>query len=186
MLSQHALSAGWRWAFAPPAVSATKQHTIQCESMAAFSYTDLHMHSPGLWVLVSITVWVVLSIVRKRLRSGRRTGELSPVACITVTPVSVPLSWVRRRVGLVLLLLIVPQKAISVFVFVSVGVTARVVPGVTSVIHDDPLLPEVNSSVFTVNPCRFCFQLRHASQSTSTTATSFHEKLTAADNKSAW
>lgn len=87
------------------------------------------------WWPVSIVV--LLAVVMILLRSGRRTRDVRSVAGVRVTPVAVPLSGVLWRVVLVPVLLRVPGVALSVFS--SVGVTTRVGPGVTSVIHDDPL-----------------------------------------------
>lgn len=91
----------------------------------------------------------ILSAVRILLRSGRKIGELSPVAGVWMSPVPVPLSGVRWWVALVPVLLRIPVVVLSVLC--SVGMTARVRLGVTSVIHDDPftqdqptLTPEVN------------------------------------------
>lgn len=73
---------------------------------------------------------MLLHAVKILVRSGWRAGEVSPVP--------VPLSGVQRRLVLVLLL-VVPVVVLSVFG--SMGVGARVGPGATSLIHDDPLLP---------------------------------------------
>lgn len=86
----------------------------------------------------SIAIRILLSAVRILLRSGRRTGELSPVASIRMSPVPVPLSGVHWWVALVPVLLRIPVVVLSVFG--SVGVTARLGPGLrSSVIHDDLL-----------------------------------------------
>lgn len=85
------------------------------------------------WTAIAIRI---LSVVRILLRPGRRTGELSPVAGVRVSPVPVPLSGVRWWVALVPVLLRIPVIVLSVLC--SVGMTARLGLGVTSVIHDDP------------------------------------------------
>lgn len=92
---------------------------------------------PGLGSLVfwrAIAVRILLRVVRILVWSGRRTSEVSPVSGISLSPVPVPLSGVRWWVALVPVLLSMPVVVLSVFG--SVGVTARVGPVVTSVIHD--------------------------------------------------
>lgn len=87
---------------------------------------------------MAIAIRILLSAVRILLGPGgsRRTGEMRPVAGIRMSPVPVPLSGVRRWVALVPVLLRVPVVVLSVLR--PVGVTGRVGPGVTSVIHGDP------------------------------------------------
>lgn len=105
-----------------------------------WSITVPWVHKPGLGSLVfraAMAIGVLLCVVRILLRSGRRTGEMSPVVGIRMSPVPVPLSRVRCRVILVPVLLGIPVVVLSFFG--SVGLMARVGPGATSVIHDDPL-----------------------------------------------
>lgn len=83
--------------------------------------------------IVLSVVRILLSVVRILLLSGRWIGVVSPVVGIRLSPVSVPLSGVRRLIAVVPVLLRIP-----VSVFSSVRVLDGVGPGVTPVFHDDP------------------------------------------------
>lgn len=100
---------------------------------------------PGLGSLVlrmSIAMIVLLTVVRMLVLSDRRAGVLTPVVSLRMSPVPVPVSGVRRWwwVALVHVLLSIPVVVLSVLC--SVGVTTRILPGMTSGvasgIHDAP------------------------------------------------
>lgn len=96
------------------------------------------LNSPGLWSLVfwrAIAIRILLSIVNRVLVRVLWPADMGPVVLIRMSPVPLPLSRVQWWVALIPVLVAIPVVVISVFD--SVGVTAGIRPGVTSVIHDE-------------------------------------------------
>lgn len=83
---------------------------------------------------------------------------MSSVAGIRISPRPVPLSGARLRVAPVPVRMRVPVVVLSVFR--SVGVTAGVGPGLTSVIHGDPFARELpltpEGAQWEVGVCELC------------------------------
>lgn len=120
--------------------SLIRESLYQSKLFPQFQRGPLSLHSPGLGSLVfrkSVAIRILLVVVRIRLRSGRRAAELSPVAGV-LSPVPVPLSG-EGGWGAALLPVLL-RVSVVLPVFGCLGVTARVIPGGASVIHDDPLL----------------------------------------------